>query len=317
MNPELKKLTNLDFDQFGRVYAAKNAIESIRKKDQKFKILDIGGYKGNTAKLFPKDEVMVLDQYSVKDKNYIKANALNIPFGRNEYDIVLAFDVFEHILHKDREKFVSELTRVAKLLTIIAAPFRSKLTEEAESITNDYFKRISGKDHPWLIEHIDNKLPTSEAIENYLHKNKLKYQVVNNNNIEMWNYMQHFTLLSVIASMPAALAETNMYYNSHIDALEDSSREPYRKIYIIGDLLNKNFDQQKSERDLSVELELTDKIFIGIADHMIDQNNKIESQTKLIKNLQNEIHILSGSLSWKITKPLRALKNSLGSKKIK
>lgn len=314
MNKDLKALLGLDFDQFGRIYAAKNAVEKIRKKGQKFRILDVGGYKGNTTKLFPGDEVLIVDQYSIKAKNYQKANALNLPFKDDEFDIVLAFDVFEHIAEKDRVTFLKELTRTAGVLTVIAAPFKSRLTEKAENLSNDYYKYLANKDHPWLIEHIENSLPHENTIQGFLKKSKLAYRVVQNNNIVLWNYMQHYTLLTSLGVTPQNLAETNIFYNTHIADLESPDEESYRKVYLIGEL-TKSVSVKIPKDSLETQLDLTHKIFRDIAELALEKNRLIAAQAKTIATLNNSITTINGSISWKLTKPLRAIRNRQTKKK--
>jgi len=303
-----KDLINLDFDQFGRIYDAKNVVEQIRGKGQTFKILDVGGYKGNTVELFPKDEVLIVDQYNVEAKNYRKADALNLPFADGEFDIVLSFDVFEHIEDAMRPVYLKELTRVSSIITVIAAPFRSEENEKAEILSNNFYKSITGKNHPWLIEHIENRLPREADVIKFLDKNKLEHKIFNNNDIVNWNYMQHYILLSSIDSTLPGLTDTNRFYNENILGLESGGQDSYRKIFVVGDLKKLTLKPQKKPKSIIAQLELTDKIFLDIAETMSDKNKTIRAQTKLISLLRDENKFIINSVSWKITKPLRAAK---------
>lgn len=316
MNKDLQNLLDLDFDQFGRIYAAKNAIEEIRKKNEKLKILDVGGYKGNTVQLFPKDDVLIIDQYNIKDKNYLKANALNLPFKDDEFDAVVSFDVFEHIKPKDRNTYLLELTRVAKTITIIAAPFKSRHVENAERLSNDYYRFLSNKEHPWLIEHIENTLPETRVIENFLKKRNYNYEIVNNNNVFTWNYLQHAVLLSSLGKDSIKNSEVNKFYNLHLEALEDQKAESYRKIYLISKKNKLKIKKSSSKEDsLIVQMELTDKVFREIAQIILDKNKIIANQNKTINLLKKQTDVLLNSISWKVTKPLRKVRNLAKKKK--
>jgi hypothetical protein len=251
---------------------------------------------------------LIVDQYNVKSKNYRKADALNLPFADGEFDIVLSFDVFEHIEEAMRSIYLKELTRVSSLVTVIAAPFRSVENEKAENLSNNFYKSITGKNHPWLIEHIENRLPKEADVVKFLDKNKLDYKVLNNNDIVNWNYMQHYILLSSIDSTLPGLTNTNRFYNENILSLENTGQESYRKIFVIGDLKKLTLKPQNEPKSIITQLELTDKIFLDIAESMTDKNKTIKAQTKLISLLRDDNRLITASVSWKITKPLRAAK---------
>lgn len=295
----------LDFDQFGRIFEAKKAVEKLRKKNERLNILDVGGYRGNTKKLFPDDNVLIIDQYDVSDQGYIKADALSMPFQDNEFDVVLSFDVFEHIEDKFRKKFLDEINRVSKRLAVIAAPFYNAETEAAEILSNDFYKKLKKKDHPWLVEHIDNKLPKISQVEDYLRSKKLSYKIINNNPIEIWNLMQHYILLASIDSGLSAVRKNNSFYNKNVDAFESSARTSYRKIIFIGEYKSTS----SSKKDIStMNIELQHRIFLDVADAIKSKNKHIlalQSEVMILRELNNNI---TNSFSWKITRPLRAIK---------
>ena len=86
-------------------------------------ILDIGGYDGfisyNIKKLFPNLKITVVDTDELglrlaKDRGLrvICASALELPIKDKEFNVVLCFDLIEHI--KEDVKLVKELSRVLK-----------------------------------------------------------------------------------------------------------------------------------------------------------------------------------------------------------
>ncbi len=52
----------------------------------------------------------------------IKGTAIDLPFRKNSYDVVISVDVLEHLTRPQRENAVYEMLRVAKELNIIVVP---------------------------------------------------------------------------------------------------------------------------------------------------------------------------------------------------
>lgn len=183
-------LTRLPFDQYSRQKIASDIIQSLRKPDQTFSILDVGGYKGATHLFHPKDKVKVLDVFDVDEKDYIKGDATAMDFATDAFDFVVSFDVFEHIPRDRRELFVAECTRVAKRGVIIAAPTGTPQNASAEVHLNNVFRVLHNKDHEWLKEHIDYRLPGLGLTEKLLQKNKLHTLAFPSNYLPAWLLMQ-------------------------------------------------------------------------------------------------------------------------------
>lgn len=104
------------------------------------------------------------EHYKAPNLKYIVANALNLPIKNNSFDVVISFDLLEHISDADQKKFISEIKRVLKPngVAIIGTP-NSQADETAIlGATNHFHVRELNKDE------------FSQLLENYFEDIKLK-----------------------------------------------------------------------------------------------------------------------------------------------
>jgi O-antigen biosynthesis protein len=331
---KLKK--DLTFDHFGRYAIMRDIIDVNRLKGQSFRVLDVGG-RGNFLRLFlEKDDVYYLDPLvDSDDKNYIEGDGCNIPLDDGSFDWVVSSDVFEHIPLELREKFLSESIRVAKNGVILAAPFYSKEVNDAEVSANESFKIIAdGENHPWLHEHIINGLPEEKLVEDYL-QGKYDYQKISNNDLMLWHLLigilfnikeKNFKFVS------QELGEFNYYYNTELFPIDRFSGEvlSYRKIYFIkksADLISLNTQEELHESTKIVIIEkalnLLNLASVRSANRFIQLEKQLEKAKEIItfidsdlkkwqdmyRKSQEESFRIKNSLSWKIAKPVRWVKN--------
>jgi len=186
----IDNILKVPFDQYSRQVTAYKIIDGLRKKNQSFNILDIGGYKGLTKDLNDHDHVTVLDVYDVKEDGYEKGDARKIDHSDSSFDFVVSFDVLEHIEKKDREAVLSEAARVAKIGVIFAAPVYSRENSAAEKELNNLYIDIHGEDHPWLKEHIEYGIPESKVPASTLDSLGLLVVTAGSNKLTSWVQMQ-------------------------------------------------------------------------------------------------------------------------------
>lgn len=222
-------LTRLQFDQYSRQSIVRDLLTATFD-DKKLRVLDVGGYLGNTQKFLPNCTVTVLDVYDSDDRHYIKGSALNIPFDDDYFDAVVTFDVFEHIQEKDRELFIAEMVRVSKDVISIAAPFDTDLVADAEVYVDKLHKKLYKKRHPWLVEHIEYGLPNLEKTIQQLKSNKVAFDVFESNNIFLWKMMMGFMMICGDSRLSKLNSEMNKFYNLHRNELGDSVGPSYRKV---------------------------------------------------------------------------------------
>lgn len=227
------------FDQYQRYFNTKRLIESVRKNEKRtFRILEVGANEHQMLEKFlPKDDITYLDielpKKLLNHPKYILGDATDMSFNDNEYDMVVALDVFEHIPIDKREKFMKELYRVSKLCFIVAAPFYSPEVQYAEKRLNELFKVVNNIEYRWLREHIQNGLPLIDKTKKMLDSMSVPYYVYEHGNLEIWEKLTRIHFLSIIDKELEKYREyIDEYYNEYIEPYDYSSNS-YRK-FIIG-----------------------------------------------------------------------------------
>lgn len=237
------------FDQYQRYKNTQIIIDSIRNKNEKFKILEVGANEHkNLEKFLPQDEVIYLDielpEELKNDPKYILGDATAMDFSDNSFDIIVALDVFEHIPPDRREKFLKEVNRVASSLFIIAAPFKSDEVVLAEKRVNKFYKILNGAEHRWLIEHIENGLPNIQETFAFLENEKINYEFFKHGNVEIWEEIMYMEFLS---NCNMDFLEYYFLLNEHYNKLifeNDYCDNAYRT-FIIGNKSNKKINIEK------------------------------------------------------------------------
>lgn len=285
LDESLKK--ELSFDLYGRYAVMRDIINQNRDNGQPFKVLDVGGRGNLMRKFLPKDKVFYLDPYvNTDDSNYIKGNGCAIPLKDNSFDWVVSADVFEHIPENRRNDFLNENIRVAKLGAILAAPFYSKGVERAEIIANESYKKLtSGRDHVWLKEHIENKLPKEKELEDFLNLKKISFQKIHNNRLFLWETLMISSLFfseNYSDEIAREIKKFNLFYNTDIFPF-DNQEPSYRKIYFA--------KKNKDLKDLKIiEKSINDSLFLKAIGKSFNIVSKINvDQKKIIEQKNNHI----------------------------
>jgi hypothetical protein len=302
-------LIDSQFDQYSRQSIAYSIIkEAFGSK--RINILDIGGHLGRTNEYFNKDNVVIIDVYDKNYEGYVKGNALNLPFEDSSFDVVVSFDVLEHIAKKDRKKFIDEACRVSKDALLIAAPFDTELVAETENQVNKLYKKIYKINHPWLIEHLDNGLPDLEKTQSYISKNKMELQIFSSNNIFLWKLMMSFLFLCGNSRLSNLELKINNFYNKNSLYLGDNTEPSYRKIIFARKsekLLARTQDSKLSNNEYN---QLLDLLIDGITDIISDKAlsmNELSSHElkKVIEQYESRLSKLNQALEHKKKHPFR------------
>jgi ubiquinone/menaquinone biosynthesis C-methylase UbiE len=123
--------------------SSKKFIDNLLKKNNNWKILDIGcGYTAHESASVICDVQDLSNFY--KDKKFIKLNEKTFPFKNKEFDFVIASHVMEHV--EDVGFFIKELERVS-----------DKGYIELPTILEDNLVFENKKNHLWHMEFDDNE----------------------------------------------------------------------------------------------------------------------------------------------------------------
>lgn len=228
------------FDQYQRYKTISVIAEKIKanEKIEKLKILEVGANAQKNLGKFLKDEIFYTDismpEGFENDENFFVADATNlVEVKDNEYDIVVASDVFEHIPSDLREKFLTELYRVSKYAVVFCFPFFTEYTSEVEQRANRYYQTLYGEDYIWLYEHIANGLPDKKEINQFLKGQKIQYVNFEHGDIDLWEQLMkvHFEAVGIPESI-SYREEIDKFYNRYVYE-NDQSELNYRVFYIL------------------------------------------------------------------------------------
>ncbi len=212
------------------------AYQNHEYADKKLKVLDVGG-AGSIIGDFIDVDLSVIDVLpnTTKLPNYTQGDALVMPYADNSFDAVISCDVIEHIPKQDRAAFLKESARVTKDLMIVAAPFDLKGVREAEISANDYYRAMTGEDHRWLLEHLQDELPNIKQAALDLEKAGLNTAHFSHTALNNWQLVTRAGFLLAHQDQHEKFAEVirelNKYYLDNIMA-GDFSTTGYRSFLV-------------------------------------------------------------------------------------
>ncbi|MEK7432418.1 MAG: methyltransferase domain-containing protein [Cyanobacteriota bacterium] len=130
-----------------RLEIIQDLIKKYASKNSKLKILNVGTATGRTSEILAKFGEVTSVEYDQDCINFtqnkikidiVNASILDLPFNDNEFDLVCAFDVIEHV--EDDIKAIKELNRVCKnnSLIFITVPTFMILWSEHDDVNHHY-----------------------------------------------------------------------------------------------------------------------------------------------------------------------------------
>lgn len=160
------------FHQVARYETVKNAIETMRSKEQ-HTILEVGaGSHGNLALYLPSDQItfldMLLTEEAKRDPRFVLGDATNLLYPDAYFDFVIGLDVLEHIPPKKRSVFLHEVCRVAKHGVFLSFPQKESGCTGADETLRAIYLAVQSTPPVWIDEHIDCTLPDADEIEQTL-----------------------------------------------------------------------------------------------------------------------------------------------------
>ena len=146
-------------------------------------VLDVGGEtKLTTNRLsyfLPGRKVVTAN---IIPQTSLKVDDVLIPLPDDSFDAVVSIDTIEHIPRQKRKQAVSEYFRVAKKEVVITGPIDNEYQRESEKRLNEKYKKLFGKDHHFLIEHIRYGDPKTEELIDLLGDKKYSLLYVSGTN---------------------------------------------------------------------------------------------------------------------------------------
>lgn len=236
----------IPFDQYQRYENMKRVVNQLRGDNGSFKILEVGAEDhSNLEKFFPNDDIFISNlqtpESQLENPKYIQADATNMAFADNEFDIIIACDVYEHIPQNLRKDFLSELTRVCKIAFIICAPIELPEIHAVEVRTNELYKTLTGHDYIWLKEHIDNGLPCLNETLEILDNLKISHKHFYHGDLNLWEKLMsaHF-FAAITPPIQQDLTLIDECYNLNLFE-QDYVEENFYRAFVIGEK-NCNFN---------------------------------------------------------------------------
>lgn len=255
------------FDQYQRYKNAEQIINAIRKNGECFKILEVGsGEFNHLEKFLPDDNITYLDIVLPEEKknhpSYRLGDASNLDFEDDAFDIIVALDVYEHVPRERRADFLSEIVRVSSRLFVIGAPFDTGEVKETERRVNRAYRAYSHRNHPWLIEHIENGLPVLEETIEYLKQSEYEITAYSHGNLNVWERLMNIHLFSGISQELVTFADQIFDYYNNCHFPVDYSETDYRQ-FIVGTKNKETYRVEKKEgsEELFEQLTLLEKQF--------------------------------------------------------
>ncbi|MHB9052618.1 MAG: class I SAM-dependent methyltransferase [Thermoleophilia bacterium] len=295
-------ILELPSDLYSRNIIISEGIKKFKKDRglERIRVLDLGGRNGKLSLfLDAEDELALLDRREGDEENLIAGDATNMQFGDDSFDVVTSGDVFEHIPPDRRDRFIREALRVSSGLVIVAAPFADGQNEYAERVVNGYYKRLTGTDHEWLAEHIENGLPSAGDLESFFRSERVGYSQCKSNNTDNWMILQslifYFVHFTAFQKNDEVLRSFFRTYNENIASIEDEAADCYRRIYFIAK--NGEFDYSFPYAfDRKAKIDLIDEAFIVLAEaaeamtaEFVSLHGHIRQQTDAIHTLENQL----------------------------
>lgn len=225
----IKKFLSWDADIALRYYPV---VEFLNKHFKETVILEVGSGPRGLANYVKKEIVGVdVDFSGVKLVNLkmVVGSIFNLPFKNGSFDVVVCIDVLEHIEEGRRIPAIRELLRVSSGFVIIGAPCGENAAE-LDRIINQKYKNVSGRLHPYIIQHLKFGLPDLDKYLNLLNGDCKIIKVVQNTPLSVWRIVN----LYCISVNSLVIFLKNLIFRVLFPVVSRlKGRNYYRKIYFL------------------------------------------------------------------------------------
>lgn len=219
------------FDQYQRYQLATDVLALVGAKPPS-SVLDVGGAAGPAEDFLADYDLTILDvePSELPDRRFVRASGAALPFPNDSFDVVLSQDTLEHVPSGDRPPFLSELTRVARDVIVLGAPFSDPLVELAERALHEFVTARFGGGFPMLEEHAEHGLPCLDETVGDLAERGWATAVLPSGYLPHWlaAMLVHHELL---ATGVGELQELHAYYNATVSP-SDCRSPSYRHVVV-------------------------------------------------------------------------------------
>jgi SAM-dependent methyltransferase len=95
----------------------------------------------------------------------VEASADDLPFPDVSFDVVISLEMLEHVPPERREPSLGEMLRVLRPGGRLVVSFPAdEMAARLDTWLNTRFRRVTGEDHPWAIEHIEHGVPATDEV---------------------------------------------------------------------------------------------------------------------------------------------------------
>jgi 2-polyprenyl-3-methyl-5-hydroxy-6-metoxy-1,4-benzoquinol methylase len=166
----------------------------------------------------------------------VASSALSLPFANGTFEVVVCLDVLEHVPSDKRPLLLDEMFRVvgSRGWVFVGAPC-GQVVREAELQANALYRARTGRDHPWLAEHLQNAplncddLQTEITRAAKIHMGHFDIKSFPNMSLRLWKRLRR-----VLWSQPAAIHFQRLLFQPWFAWLKRRNGPPgYRRIWSV------------------------------------------------------------------------------------
>lgn len=297
-----KDLLRLEFDLYSRHHIITQAVRALAG-DTPLQLVDAGGRSGLIQTFMPEQDLTVVDirepetdsdKKLQEQQKYLIGSVLNMPLPDKSVDLALSLEMLEHMTAEERPRALREMLRVSRMGIIFSFPQDSVENDQAERLVNNYYKRLTGEEHPWLKEHIQNRpLPQPEQLEGAMRDLGVEFVRLSSSNTYLWTLMRYYIFST--HGFHTDVEAMFEFYNTHLAKVADAVGPSYRSIYVavrpeFAHLLKQLPKQAQGQTPMPTEvLTLLDKVFDSFT-------SQIELKNQHIRNVEAEVKQIESTL---------------------
>ena len=189
---------------------------------------DIGGHLASSSDFFGAERnVVSTDLRHCDHPGHEIADGGLQPFQDQSFDLVVSMDVLEHLPPADRESYLAELRRVARLWIIVAAPINDPAVQKAEETLGDSL--LAG--HAFLAEHAQMGLPRAREVSRSFETAGWNVVEMSNGYLPYWLLAQALTQVLFAGRDFETWRHFNRLYSRHFYP-HDQQEPAYRRFWV-------------------------------------------------------------------------------------